>query len=153
MRTARMLLPRVPRLSAEGRSPDRGGISVFVAVVTAAMLALLGVLVVDGGGTMRAASNAEALAREAARAGGQAIDGGAAIEGDAWRVKPADATAAAHAYLRSTGTRGSVTVSGDGKTIHVTVRDTYSFRFMPGSRTVTGEGEAVLLHGVDEPEN
>ncbi|WP_326693342.1 MULTISPECIES: hypothetical protein [unclassified Streptomyces] len=132
---------------------DRGGIPVFVAVMTASLLALMGVLIVDGGSTMRAAANADALAREAARAGGQAVDEGDAVEGRGLRVKPPAARAAAQEYLRSAGKSGSVTVSEDGKHIHIRVRDTYQFRFLPGSRTVTGEGDATLLHGVTEPEN
>ncbi|MFJ4633985.1 TadE/TadG family type IV pilus assembly protein [Streptomyces sp. NPDC088847] len=138
-----------------GRGDDRGGITIFVAVCVVALIGIIGVSV-DGGSTMRATERADYIAGEAARAGGQAIDPAQAITGKAIVVDPQDAQAAAQAYLRSAGATGSVSVSGDGKTLNVTVTDSYATKFLPvvgiGSLAVTGHGEATLLHGVTAPE-
>ena len=137
------------------RWDDRGGITIFVAVCVVALIGIIGISV-DGGSKMRATERADYIAGEAARAGGQAIDPAQAITGKAIVVDPQDAQAAAQAYLRSAGATGSVSVSGDGKTLTVTITDTYATKFLPvvgiGSLAVTGHGEATLLHGVTAPE-
>jgi Flp pilus assembly protein TadG len=134
---------------------DRGGVTVFVAVCVVALIGIIGISV-DGGSKMRATERADYIAGEAARAGGQAIDPAQAITGKAIVVDSQDAQAAAQAYLRSAGATGMVSVSGDGKTLSVTVTDTYATKFLPvvgiGSLAVTGHGEATLLHGVTAPE-
>ncbi|CAL9671370.1 hypothetical protein SUDANB15_07420 (plasmid) [Streptomyces sp. enrichment culture] len=134
---------------------DRGGVTVFVAVCVVALLGIIGVAI-DGGGKMRATERADYIAGEAARAGGQAIDPAKAISGEAVIVAPQDAVAAAQAYLRSVGATGTVSVSGDGKTLTVHVSDSYDTKFLPvvgiGSMSVTGHGKATLLHGVTAPE-
>jgi Flp pilus assembly protein TadG len=138
-----------------GRWDDRGGVTIFVAVCAVALIGIIGIAV-DGGSTMRATERADYIAGEAARAGGQAIDPAQAITGAAIVVDPQDAQAAAQAYLRSAGATGSVGVSGDGKTLSVTVTDSYATKFLPvvgiGHLAVTGHGEATLLHGVTAPE-
>lgn len=140
-----------------GRAPfdDRGGVTVFVAVCVVALLGVIGVAI-DGGGTMRATERADHTAGEAARAGGQAIDPAQAITGTAIVVDPQNAQAAAQAYLRSAGATGTVGVSGDGKTLQVTVTGAYDTAFLSlvgiGSLPVTGHGTATLLHGVTAPE-
>ncbi|MFJ4846582.1 MULTISPECIES: hypothetical protein [unclassified Streptomyces] len=55
-------------------------------------------LVLGGGGKLSATERADALALEAARAGGQALDPAAAITGMAIRVDPVAARAAAAAW-------------------------------------------------------
>ena len=138
-----------------GRFDDRGGVTIFVAVCVVALIGIIGVSV-DGGSKMRATERADYIAGEAARAGGQAIDPAQAITGKAIVVDPQDAQAAAQAYLRSAGATGSVSVSGDGKTLTVTVTDSYATKFLPvvgiGNLAVTGHGEATLLHGVTAPQ-
>lgn len=134
---------------------DRGGVTVFVAVCVFALIGIIGVAV-DGGSKMRATERADYIAGEAARAGGQAIDPADAINGTAITVDPQAATAAAQAYLSSAGATGTVSVSGDGKTLHVTVTGTYDTKFLSvvgiGSLPVTGQGKATLLHGVTAPD-
>ncbi|MBO4259495.1 TadE/TadG family type IV pilus assembly protein [Streptomyces griseorubiginosus] len=134
---------------------DRGGVTVFVAVCVIALIGIIG-LAVDGGSKMRATERADYVAGEAARAGGQAIDPAEAIKGTAITVNPQDAQAAAQAYLRSAGATGTVSVSGDGKTLTVVVTSTYDTKFLSvvgiGSLSVTGHGKATLLHGVTAPE-
>jgi len=138
-----------------GRLDDRGGVTVFVAVCVVALIGIIGISI-DGGSKMRATERADYIAGEAARAGGQAIDPAQAITGTAIVVDPQDAQAAAQAYLRSAGASGTVRVSRDGKTLSVTVTDSYATKFLPvvgiGSLAVTGHGEATLLHGVTAPE-
>ncbi|GHG00252.1 hypothetical protein GCM10018777_08550 [Streptomyces albogriseolus] len=127
----------------------------FVAVCVVALIGIIGVAV-DGGGKMRAVERADHIAGEAARAGGQAIDPAKAISGEAVTVAPQDAVAAAQTYLGSVGATGTVSVSGDGKTLTVLVSDSYDTKFLPvvgiGSMPVTGHGKATLLHGVTNPE-
>ncbi|MET8030259.1 TadE/TadG family type IV pilus assembly protein [Streptomyces avermitilis] len=137
------------------RWDDRGGVTVFVAVCVLALIGIIGVAV-DGGSKMRATERADYIAGEAARAGGQAIDPAEAISGKAIVVDPQDAQAAAQAYLRSAGATGTVSVSGDGKTLNVNVTGSYDTKFLSvvgiGSLSVTGQGKATLLHGVTAPE-
>ncbi|RSN14856.1 hypothetical protein DMH25_07580 [Streptomyces sp. WAC 01325] len=140
---------------ARGRLDDRGGVTVFVAVCALALIGIIGIAV-DGGSKLRATERADYLAGEAARAGGQAIDPAEAITGRAIVVDPQEAAAAAQAYLQSAGASGTVTVSGDGKTLSVVVTGSYDTTFLSavgiGSLSVTGHGKATLLHGVTAPE-
>ncbi|MFF3617247.1 TadE/TadG family type IV pilus assembly protein [Streptomyces sp. NPDC002580] len=134
---------------------DTGGVTVFVAVCVLVLIGIIGIAV-DGGGTMAATERADYVAGEAARAGGQAIDPAQAVTGRAIAVDPQDAQAAAQAYLRSVGSVGAVSVSGDGKTLTVTVTGTYDTAFLSavgiGSLQVSGRGTATLLHGVTAPD-
>ncbi|MEU5329240.1 TadE/TadG family type IV pilus assembly protein [Streptomyces parvus] len=145
---------RPKRLRARLRADD-GGVVVFVAICTVALLGLIGIIL-EGGGKMRAAERADAVAMEAARAGGQALDPAGAVTGTGVRADPAAATAAAYAYLSSAGVSGRVSASADGRKLTVTVNDTYVTKILPvvgiGSMAVTGHGTATLLHGVTQPE-
>ncbi len=134
---------------------DAGGIAVFTAIVAVALLGIIG-LVLDGGGKLRATERADALAIEAARAAGQAIDPASAITGEAIHVDPQAASAAALAYLQRAGVSGQVTVSPDRTRLTVTVHSSYDTRFLTAigidSMSVTGHGTALLLHGVLQPQ-
>ncbi|MCX4546913.1 hypothetical protein [Streptomyces sp. NBC_01565] len=134
---------------------DRGGIAVYTAIVTVALLGIIG-LAIDGAGKLRATERADAVAMEAARAAGQAIDPAQAVTGESLRADPGAAAAAARAYLARAGTQGSVSLSGDGTQLTVTVSDTYATKFLSvtgiSSMSVTGHGSARLLHGVTQPE-
>ncbi|MGW0969860.1 pilus assembly protein TadG-related protein [Streptomyces sp. NPDC002516] len=139
----------------QARTDDRGGVTVFVAVCVIALIGIIGIAV-DGGAKMAATERADYLAGEAARAGGQAIDPGQAITGRAIVVAPQDAIAAAQAYLHSADATGTVSVSGDGKSLSVTVTGSSDTAFLSavgiGSLPVTGHATATLLHGVTAPE-
>ncbi|MET9412213.1 pilus assembly protein TadG-related protein [Streptomyces sp. NPDC002935] len=134
---------------------DRGGVTVFVAVCVLALIAIIGVAV-DGGAKMAATERADYVAGEAARASGQAIDPAQAVTGKAIVADPQDAMAAAQAYLRSVGATGTVSVSGDGKSVTVTVNGSSDTAFLSavgiGSLPVTGHATATLLHGVTAPD-
>lgn len=121
---------------------DRGSWSVY-AVVTFASLMLLVGLVVDGGAKVQATERAEAVAREAARAGGQAVQSGAAMRGTGAYADAAAARAAATSYLDAAGMNGTVTVV-DGQTIRVTATGTAATVFLNiiGIGEVSGTGQA-----------
>ncbi|MFJ6214199.1 hypothetical protein ACIQGZ_12820 [Streptomyces sp. NPDC092296] len=130
--------------------------SIFVALCAVGLLAVLGI-VIDCGGRLRAIERADALAQEAARAGGQQIDPASTMSGGPLTVDPEAARRAAKAYLTANGVRGSASVDAAGRTIHVTVDGTYDTALLGvigiGSMTVHGEGSASLVHGVGEAEN
>ncbi|MEV5794892.1 Tad domain-containing protein [Streptomyces sp. NPDC052192] len=134
---------------------DQGGVTVFVAICVLGLIGIIGVAV-DGGAKMAATERADYVAGEAARAGGQAIDPAKAVTGKAIVTDPQDAAAAAQAYLRSAGASGTVSVSGDGKNVTVTVNGSSDTTFLSavgiGSLPVTGHATATLLHGVTAPE-
>ncbi|MFF3088760.1 pilus assembly protein TadG-related protein [Streptomyces nojiriensis] len=134
---------------------DDGGIAVYTAIVVVALLGIIG-LAIDGGGKLRATERADAVAMEAARAAGQAIDPAAAVNGEGIRVDPEAAQAAAYAYLSRTGSQGTVGLSADRGQLTVTVQGVYSTKFLSivgiGTLSVSGHGSARLLHGVTQPE-
>ncbi|MEV7525638.1 pilus assembly protein TadG-related protein [Streptomyces sp. NPDC091371] len=134
---------------------DEGGIAIYTAIVTVALLGIIG-LAIDGGGKLRATERADAVAMEAARAAGQAIDPASAVTGTQIRIDPEAAQAAAYAYLARAGTQGTVSLTGDRTQLTVTVNDAYPTTLLSvvgiGSMDVTGHGTARLLHGVTQPE-
>lgn len=144
-----------PETALPSPGGDAGGIAIYTAIVTIALLAIIG-LAIDGGGKLRATERADAVAMEAARAAGQAIDPASAVNGTGVRVDPEAAAAAAQAYLARAGSQGSTTLSADRTHLTVTVRGTYTTKFLPivgiGSMEVTGHGSTRLLHGVTQPE-
>ncbi|NKY37988.1 pilus assembly protein TadG-related protein [Cellulomonas septica] len=141
------------RLQALVADSDRGSVSVFVAISMLGLLVLVG-LVADGGAKLRATQRADAVAAEAARAGGQALDLPAAVTGQHDRVDRAVAVRAAEAYLATVGATGSVTVSGDRTHVEVTVTDTAPTAFLGllgiEQLTVTGSASATLVDSTGE---
>ncbi|NGO75767.1 hypothetical protein G6045_08780 [Streptomyces sp. YC504] len=131
------------------RRHDRGSVEIAMPIIALTLFVILG-LVLDGGGALNANSRAAYVAQEAARAGAQRIDPGAAITGEAIVVDPDAATAAAQDYLAAHDLEGTTSVSADGKTLFVQVTGTYdtTFASLIGYDTlpVTGEGQATLLH-------
>ncbi|MCQ4214261.1 hypothetical protein, partial [Streptomyces longispororuber] len=113
------------------RFDDRGGVSIFVAVITGPLILLAGLLTVDAFGALRARQNADALAIEAARAAQQAVDLDTAIPAHGLHVDPDAATGAAHTYLARAGARGSVRIWDAGRRITVTVTGSYHGLFWP----------------------
>ena len=130
-----------------GRGED-GRVSIFLAIALVGVLAIIG-MAFDGAGQLRTLQRAENLAAEAARAGGQAIDRAAAIEGGPKRINQPQARRAVADYLAAAGASGH-TVSFpvvDGETL-IRVRVTVTYRrAMLGlfgfSNTVTVSGEAT----------
>lgn len=150
-----------PAAGAPGRvsvvaAGDRGRVSVFVAVALPVMLLFLA-LAWDVSGYLRALHRADAVASEAARAGGQAVDLPRLLNGQGIGVDPDGARAAAEAYLDDAGLvdariSGRVRVSADGSRLSVTVEvdyrpllvDAFGFGTPP---VATGQAEARLVAG------
>jgi hypothetical protein len=126
-------------------------VSLFFAVAAVGMLVVIG-LVVDGGGKVRALQEADAVAAEAARHGGQAVQAGTAIRGQDTVVDPPLAIAAAERYLAAAGVSGSVDIVA-GTRLRVTTTTTYTPVFLHvigiGSMTVTGDAQVRLVRGLD----
>lgn len=130
---------------------DRGSVSLFFVVAAAGLLVAVG-LVVDGGGKIRASQRADAVAAEAARAGGQAADAGPAIRGQGLRLPAAAARAAARDYLAGARVEGTVTITG-GTRLQVDTVTTYTPVFLTmigvGPMTTTGHAEARIVRALN----
>lgn len=140
-------------LSPRAPSGERGSVAVFSVVVLLGLLAMVG-LVVDGGGKVRALQQAEAVAAEAARAGGQAVRVGSVYQaGGPAQVDPQRARAAALNHVSAAGMSGTATVTADATRIRVSATATYEPVFLGllgiGTQTVTGDGEADLTRVLD----
>lgn len=99
---------------------ERGGgaVSVPMTIALLAMILVIG-LAIDGVRAAQGLARADAVAEEAARAGGQSLDPDAFSHGVVV-VDPAAASTAAQAYLTETGATGNATVTGPDR-IHVEV--------------------------------
>jgi Flp pilus assembly protein TadG len=130
-----------------GQQDERGSITVWLALSSFVMIFLVG-LAVDLGGQVHAHERAHDLAAQAARAGGEEVDGGAAIQGQDLAINPAAARAAAERYLEAAGVSGTVAIT-NGNTITVTVHDSYAPQFLGligiNRLDVTGTATARLI--------
>lgn len=144
------LMTRALRSRRNGAHRDAGSVTVFVAITVLGLMILCG-LVVDGGAKLRAVQRADRVATQAARAAGQAADPAALASGHA-RVDRQGAVDAATAFLTAAGATGTATMSPDGTTVQVTVTTTAPTVFLGlvgvPAFTVTGHGQATLVHGV-----
>ncbi|NLT56892.1 MAG: hypothetical protein GXX79_20475 [Actinomycetales bacterium] len=145
-----------PRASTRpaGASGDRGSASLFLVISMLGLLVLVG-LVVDGGAKVRAIARADALAGEAARAAGQAIDVPAAIAGRERTVDARAAVAAAQAFLRANRVTSTATVVDGGHAVEVRVRISTDTVFLGliGIHRMSVEGQATAdLVTTDTPQ-
>ena len=121
---------------------ERGAIGVFLVVLVPGLLLIIG-LAVDGGAKVAATQRANAIADEAARAGGQALDISAALDGRI-QLDPAAAVAAAQDYLDRNDVQGAVTVvDGDTLTVTTTITEPTAFLGLIGIQTMTVEGSGT----------
>ena len=134
---------------------ERGAVLPLVAVVMLGLLAITA-LVIDGGVMFAARRDLQGLADGAARAGAMSLDLTALRSGDAVRLDPDAARAAAVDYLRTSGFNGHSDVSVD--TLRVTVdlmqdRPTVMMGLL-GIRTVRTEAHSVARPraGIEGPE-
>ena len=129
------------------RRDEHGSVTVWIALASFVMMALVG-LAVDLGGQVHAQQRAHDLAAQAARAGGEQVQAAPAIQGRYVRIDTAAARGAAQDYLDVAGVDGTVSVTG-GDTINVTVSDSYDPRFLPflgiKQLDVTGTASARLI--------
>jgi uncharacterized membrane protein len=125
---------------------EHGAISVFVVVVTVAVVAVAG-LVLDGGRLLAARREAQDIAANAARAGAQALDEEQLRAGRTVIDPPAGATAVAR-YLSQTPATGTSSVSGETVTVRVRMPVRMLLPFTGGRRTVTATQRARAVQGV-----
>jgi Flp pilus assembly protein TadG len=129
------------------RRDEHGSVTVWIALASFVMMALVG-LAVDLGGQVHAQQRAHDLAAQAARAGGEQVEAAPAIQGRYARIDTAAARGAARDYLEAAGVDGTVSIAG-GDTINVTVSDSYDPRFLAflgiKQLDVTGTASARLI--------
>jgi hypothetical protein len=140
-----------------GQEPDpadRGSLTLMLVVMFGTLIALAG-LVIDGGGKLAAAENADSVAQEAARAGAGIVDRGTAYANGQFVVNEAQAEAAAHQFLAAAGYAGSVGPGPAPNTIEVTVHLTEPTKVLSiigiNNFTVNGQATATLVSGVTGP--
>lgn len=133
--------------------PDRGSITLMLAALGVALIALAGI-VIDGGAKLRAAENADAVAQEAARAGAGMVNQSTAYAKGTFVVDQAQAITAARAYLAAGRYQGTVSAQGQ-QAIQVTVTVTKPTSVLSiigiDSMTSTGRATASLVTGVTGP--
>ena len=126
---------------------ERGSVTVFVTIITVALLAVGG-LVADGGRILTARREAANAAESAARAGAQAIDLHALRTTGELVLDPTVARTDAYAYLRANGYTGVVTADTNHVHVTVTIRRPTVMLSAIGLRSysVTGDGDATPTH-------
>ncbi|GAA3549691.1 hypothetical protein GCM10022222_36620 [Amycolatopsis ultiminotia] len=125
---------------------ERGSVSVLILGLSLALIIAIG-LAVDGSRKALAASRATAVAEEAARAGGQALDPHALAAGRTAHVDPTEAAAAAKRYLAEAGMTGTVQVRTDRIAVETTdsLRTVFLGAVGISGLIVHGHGAADLL--------
>lgn len=147
---------RAGRLALPGR--DRGSVTLMLAALGVALIALAGI-VIDGGAKLRAAENANAVAQEAARAGAGIVNQSTAYSTGTFVVDQARAIAAARAYLATARIHGIITqstVTAQGRQairVTVTVTEPASVLSIIGINSMSSPGTATasLVTGVTGP--
>jgi Flp pilus assembly protein TadG len=141
-------------IQRRGADADRGSLTLMLAVMFVALLALAGV-VIDGGAKLTAAENAAAVAQEAARAGAGQVNEATAHENGSFVVDEDQAIAAANDYLSSAGYAGSAAQGPGTDEIQVTVKVSEPTKVLSiiGIDTITATGQATanLVSGVTGP--
>ena len=140
-RLGRIVLTRLARRINARAGDDRGSILIWF-VITAPVIILLAILIVDGGAKVNAGEKASAGSAQAARAATLAVgpDGGAG--------STQAAAAAADKYLSSAGLNGSAKVTGPA-TVEVSVTVSVTGPISGYTWTVTRTSTAKLLIGVE----
>jgi hypothetical protein len=127
-----------------GGTADSGQITAFVVIMAAALILLAG-LVLDGGLTLAARERALGLAQEAARAGAQGINLAVYRQTGNLVLSPALAAADAQKYLASTGSQGSVQVTGNTVTVTVTITQRMQVLDAAGLTAITVRATAAAI--------
>ncbi|MGV1029839.1 MAG: pilus assembly protein TadG-related protein [Dermatophilaceae bacterium] len=130
---------------------ERGSVAVWMITTATAMVLMVG-LAVDLSGQVHAKQRAQDIAAEAARAGGQQLQGAIAVRGQGAVVDPAGALAAANTYIAAAGgVSGSAAVTG-GTRVVATTQTSYSTKFLSivgiTTLTVTGRAEVDVARAV-----
>lgn len=130
--------------------PERGSVTIWMITTALTMVLLVG-LAVDLGGQVLAKQHAQVVAVEAARAGGQQLQGAEAVLGQAAVVNPAAAVAAASTYIAGTPqVRGTASVVGTRVVVDTTTTYRTQFLSIIGIQelTVTGHAEVQTVRAV-----
>jgi Flp pilus assembly protein TadG len=145
------MLMRITTSRPGGHRGERGSVTPFMVIITAALFTVAG-LVIDGGYALAAQRQAMTTAQQAARAGADALNTGS-LRGGQPRVDPGRATTAATAYLHSVGAHGTVTINGGEVTVTVTTRQHTTLLAAAGigTITVTATGTARSINQNDHP--
>ena len=125
-----------------GHSRDAGSVTVFVAALLPALLLVLA-LVVDGTDQLRVQSRADAIAAEAARAAGTAVN----TRGPNIEIEPAAARQAGERYLAASGHTGTIFLSPGG-TVQATATHSEPAAIGLLSPTAEATGEASATVGI-----
>ena len=137
-------------LSAFTRRPDRGSVTVWLALSSFVMVVLVG-LAVDLTGQVHAQQRARDVAAQAARVGGQQLNASQAVRGLSAQASPTQAVRAAQLYLNASDVTGTVGIV-NGTTLVVSTTDIYQPKFLSivglGSMRVSGKAEARLVRAV-----
>jgi Flp pilus assembly protein TadG len=144
---------RQPHAARARGKREAGSLTLMLAVLMVALLALAG-LVIDGGRKLNQSASAFAIAQEAARAGAGLVDRSVAYRSGTFRVDQRQALAAARAYLAGAGYTGSVSADGTQRIrVTVTVTGHTLVLSLIGIDTMTSTGSAVasLVSGVTGP--
>ena len=136
------------------RAGDRGQVTAFVAIITAALVLLAG-LVIDGGLALAGKVRAIDEAAEAARAGAQQLDLETYRRTGRHEIAPGRAEAAAGAYLAATGDHGTVHATRRFVRVAVVHRQATQILRIAGLDAVTVHGTAVAHaeHGITHPDD
>jgi Flp pilus assembly protein TadG len=138
-----------------GYRRDHGKITVFFAILMPFFF-ILTVLVVDGGGRVRAMQRADNIAMEAARAAGQIINAPQAVRGGVKEIaeNEDEARAVAAAYWGTAGARGGrlEVFEKDGTNDRIILQVTVELEYEPvigffglGDAIVVGQATATLV--------
>ena len=125
-----------------GQPREDGSVTVLVAALLPALLLVLA-LVVDGTNQLRVQSRADAIAAEAARAAGTAVN----TRGTTVQLDPAAARDAAQRYLAASGHTGTIQLSPGG-TVRATAHHVEPAAIGLLSPTTEATGEATAVVGV-----
>ncbi|TDD96025.1 pilus assembly protein TadG-related protein [Jiangella asiatica] len=120
---------------------ESGSFTLIFAVVMVALIAIVG-LAYDGRAQLTAQQRADAAAGEAARAAGQEIDG-SVITGSPG-LHRTRAVAAARAYLKAAGVRGTVSVSGTRIVVRTDASEPAAILPLIGITTLEATGTATV---------
>lgn len=131
------------------RDDERGMVTIYVAIMAAALLFMTG-FVVDGGGKITTYMRATSLAGNAARAGAQAADQGELYRTGTVRIDAAEAEQLVDEYLATAECPGCGDTTVVGNTVTVTVTLTYSPKMLlGGDREIVASESATAVRGVE----
>lgn len=132
-------------------SGERGSVSILALFIAVVVIIAIG-MAVDLTGQVHAQQHARAVAGQAARVGGQQLEGPVALRGQGVLVDTSRASAAARAYLDSSEVSGSVSIQ-EGTTVVVSTSETYQTKFLSivgvNAMTVTGQASSRTLRAVE----